>query len=818
MAEKKKLSAREVLADIRAGLDAEALMTKYGLSPNALKKILDELEKAGVASRFTTHHVRSSLTTILTEAAEKPTGTSRETSITEKSATYRTVARGRGSTAMKIVAVLVVIALLVGAAIYFGGPYATQTVKGELEHAVRIGCRQHDIQAHWKSSELVFSLKTAVLTFHGLSVLHRRESILVQADRMRLEIPLTEALLRPFSQGETSPNVAKGSMRNARITQGELPGILVVRRIDLTTTPDEPGEFASADHGLSPGDGVYLAAHVTGIGFEVQKQIWNGFSTSGRPDKRTHVDSVSIRMTYNKSNDTIRVHHLDLNAPGFFIKLRKPIRAGLETDDAMVRGKEGLSRKVAISPGTLEWTSPTMTGTYSFGSIKTDYSVERCLDRNGKRTCVIPIGSQSTTVQNILLKGVERGKMSGMIEGFLLKSESVDWSWNYDGSKLAVVYSLNKPLLITEQGFPQESRSPGNGSRDPENLQPKAHVSASKVALTYDGEINAKDLERGGTLPGKGNHNLIFLVADCSVLVPPSPPGLSAPLQRVLQTVGAERIVFNASLAGEDDEGSITGAVQSSLYSGSFEAKASFPEGSLSRPDPRPENMTFHIRLKTVPQGISLSEPEFPGTFSLKSLSLEAHGGFQCDEEGKPIPQTASCQGRFQMDDLNAVISPNLGPGFAPPGFGLGRDISSKPLTVDRLSLSAKLEGDSFQTEEASLASPYFHADLDAALKLLYGNLEQSPIERFVITFHKVSQNLRPLLGFFTKAMGGPLEPQGDKLVLKATGTVGNPDFGVRTLPPQMIIPRGAIPDKNFPGLKPPQGGFPHVKPPEFPR
>ena len=51
MTEKRKVSAKEILADIRAGVDDEGLMEKYQLSPQELQVVFGKMISGGV---FTT--------------------------------------------------------------------------------------------------------------------------------------------------------------------------------------------------------------------------------------------------------------------------------------------------------------------------------------------------------------------------------------------------------------------------------------------------------------------------------------------------------------------------------------------------------------------------------------------------------------------------------------------------------------------------------------------------------------------------------------------------------------------------------------------
>lgn len=51
MAEKKKLSAKAVLQDIKVGMSHEGLMTKYGLSPAGLQKLFDKMVEAGLLAQ-----------------------------------------------------------------------------------------------------------------------------------------------------------------------------------------------------------------------------------------------------------------------------------------------------------------------------------------------------------------------------------------------------------------------------------------------------------------------------------------------------------------------------------------------------------------------------------------------------------------------------------------------------------------------------------------------------------------------------------------------------------------------------------------------
>lgn len=48
---KKRLSAKEILADIRSGMDASALKRKYGLSDNSLDKVYLKLNQAGLLKK-----------------------------------------------------------------------------------------------------------------------------------------------------------------------------------------------------------------------------------------------------------------------------------------------------------------------------------------------------------------------------------------------------------------------------------------------------------------------------------------------------------------------------------------------------------------------------------------------------------------------------------------------------------------------------------------------------------------------------------------------------------------------------------------------
>jgi len=54
--EKKKISAREVLTDIKAGMDARGLKTKYGLSDDGLNKVYGKLRTAGLLKEADPHH------------------------------------------------------------------------------------------------------------------------------------------------------------------------------------------------------------------------------------------------------------------------------------------------------------------------------------------------------------------------------------------------------------------------------------------------------------------------------------------------------------------------------------------------------------------------------------------------------------------------------------------------------------------------------------------------------------------------------------------------------------------------------------------
>jgi hypothetical protein len=73
--EKQRISARQVLADIRSGVDCSELKRKYSLSDDALKYVLSKLEAAGVLTEADRQVVRGPLPEIL-EAASKEPGTS----------------------------------------------------------------------------------------------------------------------------------------------------------------------------------------------------------------------------------------------------------------------------------------------------------------------------------------------------------------------------------------------------------------------------------------------------------------------------------------------------------------------------------------------------------------------------------------------------------------------------------------------------------------------------------------------------------------------------------------------------------------------
>ncbi len=45
--ERRKISAKEAVADIRSGVDDAALMKKYGLSPNGLQSLFDKVVNTG---------------------------------------------------------------------------------------------------------------------------------------------------------------------------------------------------------------------------------------------------------------------------------------------------------------------------------------------------------------------------------------------------------------------------------------------------------------------------------------------------------------------------------------------------------------------------------------------------------------------------------------------------------------------------------------------------------------------------------------------------------------------------------------------------
>lgn len=67
MAEKKTISAKEVVADIKAGMSNEQLMAKYGLSARGLQTLFDKLLKAGLITQAVLDQRRVAL-----DQAEKP--------------------------------------------------------------------------------------------------------------------------------------------------------------------------------------------------------------------------------------------------------------------------------------------------------------------------------------------------------------------------------------------------------------------------------------------------------------------------------------------------------------------------------------------------------------------------------------------------------------------------------------------------------------------------------------------------------------------------------------------------------------------------
>lgn len=53
----RQVSAREVLKDVRAGMDRRAMLEKYKLSPTGLRKVLENLVEAGLLKKVDRHYV-----------------------------------------------------------------------------------------------------------------------------------------------------------------------------------------------------------------------------------------------------------------------------------------------------------------------------------------------------------------------------------------------------------------------------------------------------------------------------------------------------------------------------------------------------------------------------------------------------------------------------------------------------------------------------------------------------------------------------------------------------------------------------------------
>lgn len=435
--EQKKVSAKEILADIRAGMDDESLKEKYSLTDRKLRKVMEKLVSAGHLTEedLEVRRAAGGISVGTPPPADLPPQTDQEPAMQPSRATSGAgMSTGFRMAMWTLIIVLVVVALL-GLGAFTTAYLMADRTQAKIRQAAENTLAQRGIEFSAKDAGTTFSMAAVTYKFSDVSFRDKKDGYTLTADGMTVDVAMSD-LFASLIKGSLTTAVERGvTFTGAALTrEKDFPRITaetVIMRRRLTR--ENPEQMLPA---VSPEVSQEIDLHAKNMTVDVQEIFGKTDADPEKLKRASFIESAGMHMTIEAATRTIAFRITQFSAPAATLEGNGKVTFEEGAKPPLGPATVNKDVKASYSPGDIVWRSKEDNEPYSFDKLRVVFNGRARTGPDGKWDKTLPVGTGEFNLREFMTELPESTASAENVERSVTRAAEVSATYSYKDGNL----------------------------------------------------------------------------------------------------------------------------------------------------------------------------------------------------------------------------------------------------------------------------------------------------------------------------------------------------------------------------------------------